>query len=97
MNSIDIFSLMKISNPKVIDIRDNYTYNLGTIPGAINVPYLFLVTNPDNYLNKNNRYYLLCDSGNSSLRCSLELLSKGYDVVNISGGYKEYLKYKKDL
>ena len=26
MNSIDIFSLMKISNPKIIDIRDNYTY-----------------------------------------------------------------------
>ena len=97
MNSIDIFSLLKISNPKIIDIRDNYTYSLGTIPGAINVPYLFLLTNPDNYLNKNNRYYLLCDSGNSSLRCSLELLSLGYDIVNISGGYKDYLKYKKDL
>jgi len=97
MNSIDIFSLKKISNPKIIDIRDNYYYNLGSIPGAINVPYLFLVTNPDNYINKKTRYYLLCDSGSSSLKCCLELGPMGYDVVNIIGGYKDYLKYEKDL
>jgi len=93
MNSIDIFSLMKISNPKIIDVRDNSSYKIGTIPNSINVPYLFLVTNPDSYLDIHNKYYLLCDSGNLSMRCCLELNSKGYDVVNIIGGYKEYLKY----
>jgi len=95
MKSIDIFSLMKITNPKIIDIRDNYKYNLGTIPGAINVPYLFLVTNPNNYLNKNEVYYLLCDSGNTSFRCCLELIENGYNVINISGGYNNYLKMKR--
>lgn len=92
MKSIDIFSLMQISNPKVIDIRDNYKYNLGSIPGSINVPYLFLVTNPSNYLNKNETYYLLCDSGSTSLRCGLELTEMGYNVINISGGYNSYIK-----
>ena len=56
MKSIDIFNLMNISNPRIIDIRDNYKYSLGTIPGSINVPYLFLVTNPSNYLSKNDVY-----------------------------------------
>lgn len=97
MNSIDIFSLMKLSNPKIIDIRDNYSYKLGSISKAINIPYLFLITNPDNYLNKNDKYYLLCDSGSQSMRCCLELSYVGYDVVSIVGGYKEYLKNKKDF
>lgn len=97
MKSIDIFNLMKILNPKIIDIRDSYKYSLGTIPGAINIPYLLLITNPNNYLNTKERYYLLCDRGNTSLRCSLELFDKGYDVVNISLGYEGYLKYKRGL
>ncbi len=96
MKSIDIFNLINISNPRIIDIRDNYKYSLGTIPGSINVPYLFLVTNPSNYLNKNEIYYLLCDSGNTSFRCCLELMGIGYNVVNIDGGYNSYLKYKKE-
>lgn len=94
MKSIDIFSLLNLSNPKVIDIRDNYKYSLGTIPGAINVPYLFLVTNPENYLNKSDTYYLMCDYGNTSLRCGLELSEMGYNVINVSLGYKGYLDYK---
>ena len=92
MKSIDIFDLLKISNPKIIDIRDSYKYNLGTIPGAVNVPYLFLVTNPSNYLSKSDTYYLLCDYGNTSYRCGLELSDMGYDVINISLGYEGYIK-----
>lgn len=92
MKSIDIFDLMKISNPKIIDIRDSFKYSLGTIPGAVNVPYLFLVTNPGNYLNKSETYYLLCDYGNTSYRCCLELMDEGYSVINISFGYEGYKK-----
>ena len=86
MKSIDIFNLMNISNPRIIDIRDNYKYSLGSIPGSINVPYLFLVTNPGNYMNKKEKYYLLCDSGRT--------VDYGYDVVNVDGGYNAYLRYK---
>ena len=85
---------MNISNPRIIDIRDNYKYSLGSIPGSINVPYLFLVTNPSNYMNKKEKYYLLCDSGRTSYRCCLELVDYGYDVVNVDGGYNAYLRYK---
>jgi len=95
MKSIDILNLMNVTNPRIIDIRDNYKYNLGSIPGSINVPYLFLTTNPSNYLNKSDTYYLLCDSGSTSLRCCLELFDMGYNVINISGGYNSYVKLKR--
>ena len=100
MRSIDIFNLMNLTNPRIIDIRDNYKYNLGTIPGSINIPYLFLVTNPIEYLNMDETYYLLCDFGNTSMRCCLELIDRGYNVFNIDGGYESYIKYmnnKKDF
>ncbi len=97
MKSIDVSSLSKLNNPKIIDIRDNYKYNLGNIPNSVNIPYLFLITNPREYLNKNDTYYILCESGNTSLRCVLELLELGYDVVNIEGGYNSYLKNKNNI
>ena len=43
MNEISIKELSKINNPKIIDIRDNYTYNMGHINGAINIPYYSLL------------------------------------------------------
>ena len=38
MNEISISNLLKLSNPNIIDIRDNYTYNMGHIPNAKNIP-----------------------------------------------------------
>ena len=94
MKSIDVSSLSKLDNPKVIDIRDNHKYNLGNVPNSVNIPYLFLITNPSNYLNKNDTSYIICESGNTSLRCVLELVEQGYNVVNVEGGYNSYLKNK---
>ena len=54
MKEINIEDILEISNDiNIIDIRENYLYNIENIPGSINVPYLFLIKNPDNYLDKN--------------------------------------------
>ena len=79
-----------LNNLNLIDIRDNYLYNIGFIPNAKNIPMNFLIMNPMNYLNKENTYYIYCNMGiNSKKTCEI-LFSLGYDVVNIIGGYKEY-------
>ena len=39
MNSISFSELKKISNPFIVDIRDNYSYNISHIKNAINIPY----------------------------------------------------------
>lgn len=94
MENISVDELIDLlPNKNVIDIRDNYKYNLGFIPGARNVPFEFLTMNPSNYLDKNEKYYVYCDFGNKSKRCVLILKNKGYDIVNIDGGYNAYNAY----
>jgi rhodanese-related sulfurtransferase len=95
MNEISIDDLMNLdSSSVIIDIRDNYKYNLGKISNAINVPVNFLVTNPKNYINHNQRYYIYCDYGYKSKAVCERLLKLGYDVVNVLEGYNGYLLYK---
>lgn len=79
-----------IPGAKIIDIRDNYQFNLGSIPTSINIPMNFLLTNPDTYLTKDNTYYIYCEYGTRSKMTAQELNSKGYHVVNVIGGFNEY-------
>ena len=61
MNDITVLQLKSlIPGVKIIDIRDNYQYNLGNIPTSKNVPVNFLLTNPNLYLNMQDRYYIYC-------------------------------------
>lgn len=79
-----------IPGAKIIDIRDNYKFNLGSIPTSINIPMNFLLTNPDSYLTKNNTYYIYCEYGSRSKGVCNELSKKGYNVINILGGFSDY-------
>lgn len=87
-----IEEVLKIKKPIIIDIRDNYSYSLGHIPKAINIPYYNLLSNYSHYLNKQNKYYLYCDYGTQSAEVSKRLNSFGYNTTNIIGGYEEYQK-----
>ena len=83
------------NNMNLIDIRDNYMYNLEHIPNAINIPMNLLITNPNNYLNKNEDYYIYCNRGINSKRACEILTSVGYNVINIIGGFTEYKEFDK--
>lgn len=90
-NSISITELKNIiPGAKIIDIRDNYQFNLGSIPTSINIPMNFLITNPSIYLNKNDTYYLYCEYGTRSKSVCNRLSRIGYNVINIEGGFSEY-------
>ncbi len=93
MKSISIVELLPQigKNIHLIDIRDNYQFQLGNIPGSINVPMNFLLMMPDKYLDKNNTYYVYCEFGSRSKKCTLELEKLGYQVINVQGGYQEYI------
>ena len=87
-NSISIDELKKISNPIIIDIRDNYSYNVSHIKDSINIPYYNLLNNYSRYLNKNNTYYLYCEVGKQSNEISKRLNMFGYNTKSIIGGFK---------
>lgn len=91
MSDISVTELRKmIPSIKIIDIRDNYQFNMGSIPTSINIPTNFLLTNPDIYLNKNSTYYLYCEYGTTSKKVCNQLSNKGFNVINVLGGFSEY-------
>ena len=78
----------------IIDIRSVDKYNIGHIPGAINIEYLELLSSPSKYLNMDDTYYLYCTSGYTSSIVSNKLNMLGYNTVNIDGGFNNYLLRK---
>lgn len=81
-----------IGRVNIIDVRDKYLYDLGSIPTARNIPMNFLLTNPEEYINKENRYYLYCEYGFQTPKICYKLNKLGYDVINVIGGYNDYIK-----
>ena len=87
MNEISAYELLKIDNPTIIDIRDNYSYNEGHIKNALNIPYYSLLSNYSLYLNKHDKYYLYCNYGKQSMEISNRLNSFGYNTYYVKEGY----------
>lgn len=80
-----------VGRANIIDIRDNYLYNVGSVPSAKNIPINFLLMDPAKYLDKNQTYYLYCSFGMQSAKACANLNSQGYKVVNVLGGYHDYV------
>lgn len=87
MNEISIKELLSLPSPTIIDIRDNYSYNLGHIDNALNIPYYSLLSNYSFYLNKHDKYYLYCDYGHQSKEISDRLNMFGYNTYYVKEGY----------
>lgn len=79
-----------IGRINIIDIRDSYLFNNGNIPTSKNVPVNFLLFSPDNYMKKDTVYYIYCMYGIQSTKACQQLALKGYNVVNVTGGYNSY-------
>ena len=68
---------------KIIDVGSKQDYMENHISGSINIPYDELINNYRKYLNKEDNYYLYCQSGKLSKRATLILSSLGYKVYNL--------------
>ena len=90
---IGIEELCQEDNPNLIDIRSPYMYLNGTIDKAVNIPFEKLFSNPQDYLKKDEKYYIFCSNGTSSKRMCKYLSTLGYEVINIIGGYNNYKRY----
>ncbi len=80
-----------IGRVRIIDIRKSYFHKLGSIPSSKNIPSNFLLMNPEKYLNKDEEYYIYCTQGIESPKVCSKLAKKGYKVVNVLGGYHDYI------
>lgn len=91
VKNITVKEFKRLSNINIIDIRNKEKYLYSHIDGSINIGYDELINNTNKYLNKSEEYYIYCDSGKKSLSICFILNSKGYKLINIIGGYSEWI------
>ncbi len=67
----------------LIDVRDSESYKEGHHPDSINIYYDKLLLNHQKYLDKNKKYFLICDKGHKSKKAVRILSFYGYDVTYV--------------
>lgn len=92
--SISVTDLMKKGNVNIIDIRSRESYNNKHIPNAINISPNELLVIPEKYLRKDQIYYIYCQHGSASKKIGQILNAKGYQTVNVIGGYEAWILSK---
>lgn len=94
-DSIDIKEIDSINtNGNLIDIRDKYEYILSHINKATNIPYTYLIMMPEDYLEKDKKYYLYCTNGSRSRKLCQHLNEIGFQTIDLVGGYNSYIDNK---
>lgn len=89
VNPKDIAHLLK-SGSKLIDVREDWEVEKGSIKGSINIPMNELVKNPEQ-LDKNSKYIFYCKSGIRSENVCESLEDEGFqNISQLNGGYLRY-------
>ena len=73
----------------IIDVREADEVASGKIPGAVNIP-LGLLEFRLQDLDKSKEHIVVCRSGGRSSMAANLLESRGYKVINMTGGMNEW-------
>jgi rhodanese-related sulfurtransferase len=82
---IERFALAHAAGGFVIDCREPNEYSGGHAPGALLMP-LGSLGDRVAELPTDRTIYIICASGNRSLRAAQALATAGYDAVSVAGG-----------
>lgn len=80
---------LDLSKVTLLDVRTEIEYSVGTISGAKNIPVDSLRERLSE-IPKDKPAYLFCQVGLRGHIANRILTQKGYEVYNLSGGYKSY-------
>lgn len=73
----------------LIDVRDAGSFSYGHIPGAVNIPAADI---EGAELPAGKRLIVYCRSGNTAADVACDLSDRGYNALNLEGGYSGWLK-----
>ena len=86
------FSQKDINNAILIDVRTPEEYQEGHLENAININWYDAdFQNQAEELDKKKTLYVYCKKGGRSAKAAHLLDSLGYEVVDLLGGYDEYI------
>lgn len=86
MSDIETVSVDEVpENAFVLDVREDYEFEAGHVPGATHIPMAEL---PEKFeqLDPDEDVYVICRTGGRSAQASLWLTAQGYSVFNVAGG-----------
>ncbi len=73
----------------IIDVREDFEVEQGTVPGAIHIP-LGSIPEKAPELDKSKEYIMVCKGGVRSANAGEYLESQGFQVINLEGGMMAY-------
>ena len=73
----------------ILDVREIHEYAAGHIPSAENFP-LSTLGSDFTKLDKDQKYYVICQAGGRSAKAYDFLDAQGFDVINIAGGMNHW-------
>ncbi len=76
----------------IIDLRTSIKYQRFHFNGSRNIDYINLLSNPSEYLKRNEEYLLVCDKGIQSMDVSNILKKRGYHTYSLEGGIEKIIK-----
>ena len=65
----------------ILDVREDYEFQMGHVPTAKNLPLSTFETG-----DKQETYYVICQSGTRSAAACQFLSAQEFDVTNVAGG-----------
>lgn len=91
--TLDALDTLDSQSSMIIDIRDEISFEYGSIPNAVNIP-LDKLKQDFSVLPKDKLLVICCKSGQISDTLAEELRENGYNSVNLKEGYYGWLKRK---
>ena len=90
--SVSDFACLDLSQVTVLDLREPDQVLLGTIVGAVNIPFSRIGKELDK-VPKDKPIYVFCQEGSFSEDVTEILQDWGADAINIDGGWRAWIEY----
>jgi rhodanese-related sulfurtransferase len=89
--------LIQNRSVRVLDVREDWEFSRGRVPGAVNVPLKKLpLRGPQ--LKHDKPYAVICESGSRSRGATNFLLDQGFEgTVSVKGGTSAWARTKRPL
>ncbi|HEX7491176.1 MAG TPA: rhodanese-like domain-containing protein [Candidatus Limnocylindrales bacterium] len=93
----ELDDLVQNGSAYVLDVREDWEYKRGRVPGAISIP-LGRLTTQVAALPKDKPYAVICESGSRSLSGTDYLLSQGFEgAVSVRGGTGAWVRSNRPI
>jgi rhodanese-related sulfurtransferase len=93
----ELADLVQKGSVRILDVREDWEFRRGRVPGAISVP-LGRLTAQVAGLPRDKRYAVICEHGNRSLAATDYLLGQGFEgAVSVRGGTTAWARTQRQL